>query len=217
MAGQLSQMDGVGRGGCGRRWAGQLWTPWLSSGPQGRQGEEPSGSSPCEPLSHHSWASLPPEQCIPGVAQPGLCSLLSSEQWSDQGHQQVRWDSGVGDIVGDGLAQGTPALWLEGQVGSKPSPGGWSLWASPLLPREPHLHGLYLALGDPQSKTKTSSRQGRAVPLSLDTHTVASTAETALWLVREAWDSGPLDGASPPWSDVQVPGCWARKDGQARH
>ena len=116
----------------------------------------------------------------------------------------------MGDIVGDGLAQGTPVLWLEGQVRSKPSSGGWSLWAfspSP-FPREPHPHGLHLALGDPQSRTKNFFQAGESGPAEPGPQTAASRAKTRLRLVREAQGSAPPDGASSPRSDVRVPGCW---------
>ena len=209
MAGQVSQMDGVGRGGCGRCWAGRLWTPWLSFGPQGRQGDESSGPSPCEPLSHHSWTSPPPSHCIPGHSVRPCALPHPAHSGLIRGVSRLAGIQAWGTLLGTGWLRAPPSHGCKDRSGQS-----HALEAGPYGPSRPPFPGHHirtaciLLWAILRAELRTSSRQQRAIPLSLDTHTAASRAKTRSQLLREARGSAPPDGASSPWLDVRVPGCW---------
>ena len=166
MVGQVSQMDGVERGGCGQRWAGRLRTPWLSSGPQGCQGEEPSSPSPCEPLSHHSWTFLPPSHCIPGHSVRPCVLSYPAHSVPIRGISRLAGTPAWGTVLGMGWLRAPLSYGWKERLGQSQALEAGPLWAfTPPAPRqEPHPHGLHLALGNPQSRTKNFFQAGESHP-----------------------------------------------------
>lgn len=196
--------------GAGQVGYGPLGSPLVPKDAKGKSPAAPAPVSLCPitagpPRPHHT-ASLghSVRPCVlPHPAHSGLIRGIS----------RLAGTQAWGTLLGTG--------WLRAPLshGCKDRSGeSHALEAGPYGPSRPPFPGHHirtaciLLWAILRAELRTSSRQRRAIPLSLDMHTAASRAETRSQLLREARGSAPPDGASSPWLDVRVPGCWSAVD-----